>query len=674
MGPEFLFESVKFADWMFNIAFQSTVVLLLSLLIRRLCRRSAAPIRSNICLITMAILLILPFAAMVSIQTKPTRLNILPQPAEIKRNIDESFGRFDEESMRIISSGSTNEKPVQTSKSSATLSHHKFTLFGIIWLSGSLLFLIRLGHGLLRVNKFKSCLSELDDPNVRKVLKTVTLVFDINKPPGLYTSPLVNSPQTLGVVRPCIVFPENFSGLASEEELRSILLHEMSHVYHMDHWTGLMQRIVTALYWWHPLVYSLVSEFTMEREYISDNYAISHGNPMVFARSLLKLAKNAYQIRQLPATLGVATSKTTLETRIKTIISDKRSTETKTKKRTFTFQISAAIALLGLLLCVNWTTAAQKVLEKTATFPYLENPHMMDIDEDYIYVAENDDLYIIDRSNFLLKRTIRNIGVGDMWSYRIRDINVKSDRIYTTTKYYVRLFDKQTGEQISTFTNWKRKLGEVVPFGDKLIKVYWEKPNTVLSLCDLDLENCKTILKVEDSECDFETKKCNYFGSSWSIDNDDEQLIVAMNRDFTILRFDKNGNRLPDIIMDYPERVPVTNEFIEANLERWKTKDRESYKYLTARGYQLDYPKHFPAIAEVTISNGIIYASTYRIKDNRLETYIFDSDGHFIEKSYVATKYAWSSPSKGPSKIREGKSFELAWDQHSWHLYVSEIN
>lgn len=672
MNYSFLLESVQFADWIVNIGFQSTVILVVSLLMRRLSKNSPAPIRSNICFLTIVLLLILPLTATVSIQTKATRISTLPHPLELKRNFDESFGIADEESFRTINKESELNENAVGSKSNPWLIN-KSNVFGIIWLSGIAIMLIRLIHGLRTINFLKADLNPVSDKRVRSILSQVSKVVALKVPPAIYTSPLINSPQTIGVLKPCIIIPENLCKITETEELRGILLHETSHIYHLDHWSGLMQRIVTSVYWWHPLVYHLSRDFSLEREYISDNYAVNYGNPVLFAKSLLKLAKNAYQLRQLPASLGVINTRSSLEKRIKTIISDSRQTETRTRKKTFTIQVTGALFLLGMLFCINWTTASQKVLEKTATFSYLKNPHMMDIDQDYIYIAENKDLYVIDRTDFTLSKTIENIGVGDMWNYRIKDINVKSDSIYTTTKYYVRLYDKKTGKPQTTYKNWKRKLSEVVPFGDKLVKVYWEKPNTVLSLCNADLEDCKNILEINNSQCSDVTKICNFYASSWGIDNDEEQLIVALSDQFRILRFDKNGTRLKDINLDYRDRVPLTNEFIDASLERWRTKNKVGYEYLNAMGYKMEFPEYFPAISEVTISDGIIYATTFKIENGKIETYRFDSDGSFIDQRLIATKYTWENPYKGPATIREGKSFELAWENESWHLYVSEI-
>ncbi len=681
-----LFGEIQIADWIINIAFQATIVLTISLLIRRLCKRCSAPTRSDICLITLFLLLVLPFGALVSVQIEPTRIEILPQKTEVMNRIDKSLENSANTPLVLALPQVVKTKQEQKKITSDFITYKNLLsrtnliqlviAFGTIWFIGILVLLVRLGHGLTYIYKIKPELAKLENPRLVAALKPVMAVFGKKKPPAIYTSSLINIPQTAGLFKPCVILPVNTCQEMNDEELKSILLHEMSHIYHKDHWIGLVQRVVIALFWWNPLVYSLSSNLSEEREHICDNYAINYVRPMVFAKCLLNLAKNAQNFRQLPVALCVGTSKSTLENRVKSIISGGRTLETKTKKRTFMARIVISLLMLGILFSFSWTMAAQKGLEKTATFSFLTNPHLMDIDERNIYIAEDKEIFVIDRTSYKLIKKMRNIGIGKRTGTRIRHMAIKGDNIVVTKKNDTTLYDKNTGMLKSRYSNWNYPLSKVFPFGEKLVKLSWEYPKGVIDLCDSKLENCKRIFEkshLENLPWNPDTKKANFFTTSWGVDADNGQLIVAIEKEFIILRFDKNGERLPDIVRDYPNRVPVTPEFIENFQEMSKTRYTADHDDLISQGWNYEYPEYLPAILDITISDGKIYAGTFRTKNNKSETFIFDLNGHFIEKRYITIKHPWPNTNYGPIAIKEEKIHQLAYEDQKWSLYVSDI-
>jgi beta-lactamase regulating signal transducer with metallopeptidase domain len=157
--------------------------------------------------------------------------------------------------------------------------------------------------------------------------------------PELYSSPKIESPITIGLFDPIVIIPEKLLKTLSENELKSILLHELAHIYHHDQVIGMIKRIVLAVHWWNPLVYIINREHEQAGEEVSDNYVLRELHPKVYTQCLADLAEKVCLITNFPSAVGMAGKCFTLSTRVEHILSTKRSGSmcTKIYLRTITF-------------------------------------------------------------------------------------------------------------------------------------------------------------------------------------------------------------------------------------------------------------------------------------------------------------------------------------------------
>lgn len=113
---------------------------------------------------------------------------------------------------------------------------------------------------------------------------------------------VVASPRVTGWRHPLVLMPPGVAGLLDAAELDAVLLHELAHVRRGDLRWNLLQRVVLALLWFHPVAWCLQAGIARERERCCDALAVRHGaQPAALARALVKLA----QARARP-TLGMA--------------------------------------------------------------------------------------------------------------------------------------------------------------------------------------------------------------------------------------------------------------------------------------------------------------------------------------------------------------------------------
>src|SRR5258708_5780154 len=88
---------------------------------------------------------------------------------------------------------------------------------------------------------------------------------------------------------PTIVLPKALLDRMSREHLRCILGHEMAHYVRRDHWANAFVCIVTALFWWNPIVWFVRREIRSAQEVCCDALVLASevGNRRTYAEMLL---------------------------------------------------------------------------------------------------------------------------------------------------------------------------------------------------------------------------------------------------------------------------------------------------------------------------------------------------------------------------------------------------
>ena len=159
------------------------------------------------------------------------------------------------------------------------------------WAAIAVCSLIQVGRGFwhLRVLR-KSCIPV--DPAVLDPQLQKTLASWATRQVVVCTSDEVRVPTAIGFVRPAIVVPAWVMQELSSDELNQILLHELAHLRRWDDWTNLAQKIVKALFFFHPAVWWIEKRVSLEREMACDDAVIAEtASPRAYAECLAHLAE-----------------------------------------------------------------------------------------------------------------------------------------------------------------------------------------------------------------------------------------------------------------------------------------------------------------------------------------------------------------------------------------------
>ncbi len=97
----------------------------------------------------------------------------------------------------------------------------------------------------------------------------------------------LQTPAVIGWFRPVVFLPVTALTGLSEEQLRSVIAHELAHIQRLDPFVNVFQVFVETLLFYHPAVWWLNKRIRTEREVCCDEKAVSVcGNPVEYARAL----------------------------------------------------------------------------------------------------------------------------------------------------------------------------------------------------------------------------------------------------------------------------------------------------------------------------------------------------------------------------------------------------
>ncbi|HUA16071.1 MAG TPA: M56 family metallopeptidase [Verrucomicrobiae bacterium] len=110
----------------------------------------------------------------------------------------------------------------------------------------------------------------------------------------------VQVPTAIGLISPAVVIPQWLSRELTPDELNQVLLHELAHLRRWDDWTNLVQKIVKALFFFHPAVWWIEKEVSLEREMACDDAVLAvTAQPHAYAECLARLAEKTFLRRSL---------------------------------------------------------------------------------------------------------------------------------------------------------------------------------------------------------------------------------------------------------------------------------------------------------------------------------------------------------------------------------------
>jgi beta-lactamase regulating signal transducer with metallopeptidase domain/HEAT repeat protein len=176
----------------------------------------------------------------------------------------------------------------------------------IAWASGAAFLLALLAIGAWSVRRIERRARKLVDPDWQRPLWEIADRLGLEEAPELLQSDDISIPFASGFWHSRIVLPAD-SETWSAERRSAVLMHELGHVRRRDLIGHTLSRVVCALYWFHPLVWSAAQRLRAESERACDDLALGLGaRPSDYAEHLLEIVTGVRDRRTPAIALAMA--------------------------------------------------------------------------------------------------------------------------------------------------------------------------------------------------------------------------------------------------------------------------------------------------------------------------------------------------------------------------------
>ncbi|QEL15984.1 M56 family metallopeptidase [Limnoglobus roseus] len=177
--------------------------------------------------------------------------------------------------------------------------------------------------------------------------------------PRVLVSDRVGAPVCFGVFRPTVLLPRVLPTLATPDQLRWVLAHELDHLQRGDPRTGVWAGLAGAVYFTLPWFWAVRQELNLAQEYLADA-AAAGSREADYAAFLVDLSSRPgvpRSVRAVPSLAGVRAGQSDLYRRVTMLLQPK--TERKSRwgrawsALALSSAVTAAVAISGVRLTAD---------------------------------------------------------------------------------------------------------------------------------------------------------------------------------------------------------------------------------------------------------------------------------------------------------------------------------
>ena len=297
--------------------------------------RNAPPVLrywySVVCLLILTILPVVVFGVVRSESVRSSSMLPPPPPINYMMSLSPVGGLPTDSNTSPSASKVSQSGPSDKSGLGDEFGPNIIRLLPIAWLVGIFTYSAALMMGAIGVERLRQrAILNVDDELSRQLAQLKDRLSIAGEVLIGYSDRLV-SPVLIGLTRPMILLPISAMSGVPHEQLEMILLHELAHVRRRDNWVNLAQRVIEALFFFHPAVWSVSEWIRVDREYCCDDTVVSHtqNEREDYARTLAGFMIQSPQQGQL---LASAMAQKPLLGRIRNILNQKDQTMKMTHK------------------------------------------------------------------------------------------------------------------------------------------------------------------------------------------------------------------------------------------------------------------------------------------------------------------------------------------------------
>jgi len=325
---------------------------------------------------------------------------------------------------------------------------------------------------------------------------------------------------------------------------------------------------------------------------------------------------------------------------------------------------------------------------KIASLPGILSPKMIAVDDDTIYITDQESLFVYSLNKFELVRKIGQKGEGpDEYMYT-PSVQILRDSFLLYTNFKFSLFKKKDDGRSILEKRFPFPVQKFNLAGDNYFIHQWtsdEKNRRFSEIIAYD-QNFKKINTLYTKESKIQSlesiiKETRIVGPIVTFQCWEDKIFVANgNKGFYIEIFNERGQLLTVIKKDY-EKIRISEADKKRLIEDFKNKpylkiqNRWQYFKKIAGNFDKMFPEYFPAMQSLSVSDNKLYVKTYNRKEgngNWKEEYvILDLKGNIVKKVFLP--YAKNNLMSFKNDIfyyLDSKEYE---DGEEWELYIESI-
>lgn len=171
-----------------------------------------------------------------------------------------------------------------------------FSVWAVVTLAG----VIRVGIGALHLWRLRAQSTVVQIRDLDALVRATIERAEQHRRFEVRVSDQVHVPMAIGFFRPAIVFPRDLFSELVPDQLNQLVLHESTHLLRYDDWTNLVQKVMQAVLFFHPAVWWLENQLTLEREIACDEAVVAETHDArSYAECLATLAEKSVLRRSM---------------------------------------------------------------------------------------------------------------------------------------------------------------------------------------------------------------------------------------------------------------------------------------------------------------------------------------------------------------------------------------
>lgn len=303
-----------------DVVAKSFAVLLFAHGVLSLWRSASASQRSLVWLVTFAVLLLLPAAALFQPWWSLKVAESAPVAPQAMVN----------SAPTALPASPAQAQPAAPVPDSAAATSYAWTptllqSLALLWALGAVSVLVHRLIGSLRLRALASATRSCTHSRLQALLQSSAHGLHLRQSVDLRLGAEVSVPMTWGSFRPVLLLPEE-AVRWSDQDLAAALRHELGHIKHRDALTRQFMTLVCALYWFQPVVWKAARRWRTAQEQASDDVVMRHGAQAdAYAMQLLDAARRVQQHGLLRGPLLAMAQPSTLESRLTAVMDTGRS-------------------------------------------------------------------------------------------------------------------------------------------------------------------------------------------------------------------------------------------------------------------------------------------------------------------------------------------------------------